>query len=51
MLPKAPLVGIDERTGMVSRADGKWEVKGGGEVTLYRGESTVGYGRGEAFSL
>ncbi|MCB0101732.1 MAG: Type 1 glutamine amidotransferase-like domain-containing protein [Anaerolineales bacterium] len=51
ILPEAILIGIDERTGMVSGADSKWEVKGGGEVTLYRSESTVGYGRGETFSL
>lgn len=51
MLPEAVLLGIDEGTGMVSRADGKWEVKGGGGVTLYRGESTVSYGRGETFSF
>lgn len=49
-LPEAILIGIDERTGMVSGA-GEWEVKGGGEVTLYRSGSTVSYGRGEAFSL
>ena len=51
ILPEAILIGIDECTGMVSGADGKWEVKGSGEVTLYRSESTVGYGRGETFSL
>ena len=51
MLPDVLLIGIDERTGMINAADGKWEVHGGGGVTLYRGESTVGYGRGEAFHL
>lgn len=51
MLPEAVLLGIDEGTGMVSRADGKWEVKGGGEVTLYRGGSTVSYGRVETLSF
>lgn len=50
-LPEAILIGIDERTGMVSGAGGEWEVKGGGEVTLYRSESTVSYGRGETFSF
>lgn len=59
-LPDATLLGIDERTGMLSTdsvtdsrtaTEVKWEVHGGGGVTLYRGESTVGYGRGETFSL
>ncbi len=50
MLPEATLIGIDERTGMLS-AGVEWEVYGGGEVTLYRGGSIVGYGRGGRFSL
>jgi cyanophycinase len=50
MLPNATLLGIDERTGMLSTG-AEWEVYGGGEVTLYRGESTAGYGRGETFSF
>jgi cyanophycinase len=59
-LPDVTLLGIDERTGMLSTdsatdsrtATGvEWEVHGGGGVTLYRGESTVSYGRGETFSL
>ncbi|MCK6583618.1 MAG: Type 1 glutamine amidotransferase-like domain-containing protein [Anaerolineales bacterium] len=50
MLPEAVLIGIDEATGMVNDASGKWQVYGGGEVTLYRSGSTVGYGRGETFS-
>ncbi|GJQ34757.1 MAG: cyanophycinase [Anaerolineaceae bacterium] len=51
MLPEAVLIGIDEATGMVNDASGKWQVYGGGEVTLYRSGSTVGYGGGETFSL
>lgn len=51
MLPEAVLIGIDEATGMVNDASGKWQVYGGGEVTLYRTGSTVGYGGGETFSL
>ena len=51
MLPDATLIGIDEATGMVSEPAGEWRVHGGGEVTLYRGGSTVGYGRGAAFHL
>lgn len=50
-LPEVLLIGIDERTGMINAADGKWEVHGGGGVTLYRSESTVSYGRGETFSF
>ena len=51
MLPEVLLIGIDERTGMIHAAEGKWEVHGGGGVTLYRGESTASYGRGETFSF
>lgn len=60
MLPEAILIGIDERTGMLStdsvtdsrnETDMEWQVYGGGEVTLYRSESTQSYGRGEGFSL
>lgn len=53
-LPDVTLLGIDERTGMLSTdsvTDVEWQVHGGGGVTLYRGESTVGYGRSETFSL
>jgi cyanophycinase len=53
-LPDVTLLGIDERTGMLSTdsvTDVKWEVHGGGGVTLYRDGSTVGYGRGETFTL
>ena len=54
-LPEVFLLGIDERTGMLSTNTGgtevQWEVSGGGGVTLYRGESMVGYGRGESFQL
>ena len=48
-LPGVTLIGIDERTGMVSTGAG-WEVHGGGEVTLYRSGSIVGYERGGRFS-
>jgi len=51
MLPEAVLIGIDERTGMITNANNEWEVKGSGEVTLYRSGSTVSYGRGETFTL
>lgn len=51
MLPGGVLIGVDERTGMINSMGGEWEVKGGGEVTLYRSGSTAGYGRGGKFSL
>lgn len=60
MLPEAILIGIDEGTGMLStdsvtdartETDLVWRVYGGGEVTLYRSGSIVGYGRGGRFSL
>ncbi|GAB1471332.1 hypothetical protein MASR2M66_22100 [Chloroflexota bacterium] len=49
ILPEAVLIGIDEHTGMLNSAGDEWEVKGGGEVTLYRGESTVHYESGADF--
>jgi cyanophycinase len=51
LLPDAMLIGIDESTGMLTDADGAWRVNGSGEVTLYRRESTIVYGRGEGFSF
>lgn len=60
MLPDVILIGIDEQTGMLSTdsvtdsqtaTDVEWEIYGGGAVTLYRGGSTDGYGRGGKFSL
>lgn len=50
-LPNSILIGIDERTGMVSDMEGGWQVHGAGEVTLYWSGSTVRYGRGERFSF
>lgn len=50
LLSAAILLGIDERTGMLS--DGSnWQVLGAGAVTLYRGGQTDVYKAGEAFSL
>ncbi len=51
LLPHSTLLGVDERTGMLSDSDGGWQVHGAGEVTLYRAGSTVRYGRGERFSF
>ena len=50
-LPNSILIGIDEHTGMVTDADGGWQVLGAGEVTLYWAGSTVRYERGERFSF
>ncbi|MBI3169784.1 MAG: Type 1 glutamine amidotransferase-like domain-containing protein [Chloroflexi bacterium] len=59
-LPGVTLIGIDEYTGMLqtdsvtnsrTETDYVWRVYGGGEVTLYRGESIVSYGRGGRLSL
>ncbi len=50
-LPNSILIGIDERTGVLSDQDGGWQVHGAGEVTLYWAGSTVRYGRGERFSF
>ncbi|MBL8080530.1 MAG: Type 1 glutamine amidotransferase-like domain-containing protein [Anaerolineales bacterium] len=51
LLPNATLLGIDERTGMVNDADGKWTVYGAGEVTVYSGEQAKAKRRGETFSF
>ncbi|HNB40717.1 MAG TPA: Type 1 glutamine amidotransferase-like domain-containing protein [Anaerolineales bacterium] len=55
MLPDITLIGIDERTGMLSTdalgTEVQWGVYGGGEVTLYRSEATTGYERGASFQL
>jgi cyanophycinase len=50
MLPNVTLLGIDEHTGMLSTGL-EWDVYGGGQVTLYRGESTLGYRRGARFQM
>lgn len=51
LLPNATLLGIDERTGMVNDAGGKWTVHGAGEVTVYSGEQAEVKKRGETFSF
>lgn len=52
LLPRALLIGIDERTGMIDDSpDGSWTVYGKGAVTLYHdGQPTV-YSTGESFSV
>lgn len=50
LLHNVTLLGIDERTGMLS--DGSnWQVLGAGDVTLYRAGQADVYKAGEAFSL
>jgi cyanophycinase len=36
LLPGAILIGIDERTGIINDANGKWRIYGAGKVTIYR---------------
>jgi cyanophycinase len=50
-LPDAILLGVDESTAMINDAADGWRVYGAGDVTLYRGGSSVRYGRGETFSF
>jgi hypothetical protein len=46
------LIGIDELTALVSRADQQWEVRGHGGVTLIRGDlKPVRYAAGEIARL
>jgi cyanophycinase len=51
VLPHATLLGIDERTGMINDADGKWTVHGVGGVTVYSGDQVRVHKRGEQFSF
>jgi cyanophycinase-like exopeptidase len=51
-LPGAPLIGIDEETGMVSDAAGEqWQVLGGGRVTLYLEGKQYTFSDGMIFRL
>lgn len=51
VLPNSTLIGIDEHTGILNDENGRWQVHGAGEVTLYQTGSTFRYGRGERFSF
>jgi cyanophycinase len=52
LLPDTILIGIDERTGMLDDGpDGRWQVYGQGEVTLYRREEIARIGPGRPFGL
>jgi cyanophycinase len=53
LLPRAVLLGIDERTGMLDDGDAGrkrgWRVYGQGAVTIYRSGQATAYRAGEAF--
>jgi cyanophycinase len=51
LLPNVTLIGIDERTGMVTDVNGMWHVHGAGEITLYQGEQIHSHAQGETFSF
>ena len=52
LLPDTILIGIDERTGMLDDGpDGRWQVYGQGEVTLYRRGKIDRVGPGQPFGL
>ncbi|MFN8384272.1 MAG: Type 1 glutamine amidotransferase-like domain-containing protein [Anaerolineales bacterium] len=51
VLPNSTLIGIDEHTGILNDENGRWQVHGAGEVTLYQAGSTFRYGRGKRFSF
>ena len=50
MLPGATLLGIDEYTAMLSSGS-VWDVLGGGEVTVYRGDEVRVHERGQRFDF
>jgi cyanophycinase len=50
-LPGSILIGIDERTGMLSDASGLWTASGAGKVTLYDHGRQDAYAQGESFRL
>lgn len=51
LLPSATLLGIDERTGMLSSGDGNWQVYGQGSVTCYRDGGAEAHAAGTSFRL
>jgi cyanophycinase len=52
LLPDTILIGIDERTGMLDDGpDGRWQVYGQGEVTLYRRGEIARVCPGQPFEL
>jgi cyanophycinase len=50
LLTGVTLLGIDERTGMLSE-NGKWTVYGGGKVALYQGSKVETYAPETEFKL
>ena len=50
-LPNSTLIGVDERTGMVTGRDGAWHVCGEGNVTLYRAGQVQTHTEGACFSI
>ena len=51
LLPNVILIGIDERTGMVTETSGMWRVYGAGEVMLYWDGQVQSQTRGAVFSF
>ncbi len=51
LLPNSTLIGIDEHTGMLTDLDGRWQVHGAGQITLYRRGQVIRHARGELFSF
>ncbi len=50
-LPRATLIGIDERTGILGDPLGVWTVYGAGQVSIYRQGASHPYSRGDTFTL
>lgn len=51
-LPRSLLIGLDERTGVLSDSSGYWTVYGAGKVTLYlKGHKLQVYADGDRFTL
>ncbi|NWJ47426.1 MAG: Type 1 glutamine amidotransferase-like domain-containing protein [Chloroflexi bacterium] len=51
LIPQTNLLGIDEVTGILSEAPNRWQVYGGGTVTVQKGEQSMVYSAGNSFSL
>jgi len=51
LLPNSTLIGIDEHTGMLNDLDGRWQVHGAGQITLYRSGQVIHHARDELFSF
>jgi len=51
LLPDGLWIGIDEQTGMIGEAPGRWTVHGKGQATLYHRGQVQTYRPGETFSF